>query len=150
MRSFAVVLAATLVLAGCAGGGATRPDKTVDTSGTKEALQKRVEQRWAHLIKEDFDKAWEYLTPGYRSTASREVWASNMKDRPVKWTKAVVSSTDCPEGEEFCDVTVQVEFVANSSIPMVGQIEAATPVFERWIRLKGAWYHVPQEVARAK
>ncbi len=154
---FHLALCAALVvgLSGCAAGtGSSRsapPETAKAAEGTAEkVVLQRAQERWALLVAGELAKAWEYFSPGYRSTMPREVWAANMTGRPVRWNKAQATEVTCPAREAYCDVTVQVDYVTTSGLPQIGDIAATAPVFERWIQVGGAWHFVPAEIASPK
>lgn len=135
--------AATLALALLA--GCTAPKSASDAPTGIEA---RAQKRWDLLIAGKASEAFDYFSPGYQSIKDRATYATDMAQRPVRWTKALVKTADCPEGEQFCDVTVEVHFSVESTLPGVGKIDSYSPVTERWIQTEGSWYFVPKEVAR--
>lgn len=154
---FHLALCTALVvgLSGCAAGpGSSRsalPETAKAVEGTPEkVVLQRAQERWTLLVAGELAKAWDYFSPGYRSTMPREVWAANMAGRPVRWTKAKATEATCPAREDYCDVTIEVDFVSRSALPQVGNIKATAPVFERWIRVNRAWHLVPAEVASPK
>ena len=154
---FHLALCAALVvgLSGCAAGtGSSRPvspetGKAAEGTPEKIVLQ-RAQERWTLLVAGELAKAWDYFSPRYRSTMPREVWAANMAGRPVRWTKAKATEATCPAREDYCDVAIAVDYVTRSTLPQVGDIKGTAPVFERWIRVNGAWHLVPAEIASPK
>lgn len=144
--------ALALLLAACAGGGGTKtagpaPDAPKAAAATGD-VEARATQRWALLVGAKYAEAYDYLSPGYRATTPREQYATSLTGRPVKWLGATVTGKDCPAGEAYCDVGVNVEYEVQSTLPGVGAIKSVGPVQERWIEIDGSWYFVPKEVTR--
>lgn len=131
-RKLAALLAfgvATLLMAGC-----------VDKSDPN-TLDKRSVERWNYLISHEAEKAYDYLTPGYRATQTREQYASAMNNRPITWKKATFEKKQC-DGDR-CDVEVSIEY----SLPVQGTSgktsSAESALHEVWLRIDGQWYYLP-------
>lgn len=131
-RKLAALLAfgvATLLMAGC-----------VDKSDPN-TLDKRSVERWNYLISHEAEKAYDYLTPGYRATQTREQYASAMNNRPITWKKATFEKKEC-DGDH-CKVDVTIEY----SLPVQGasgkRSDASSAQHENWLRIDGQWYYLP-------
>lgn len=130
------LIAASALLAACAGSGVTR-----DTT-SQAALKERVQQRWQLLIDKQGAKAYTYLTPGYRQTISEAQYAARMNNRPIDWSGAKLGELACKQ-PATCDVHV---FVAYSMlVPGMSQdITSVAPLTEQWLLLDNQWYYLPQ------
>ncbi|MGA9342536.1 MAG: hypothetical protein WBW61_08100 [Rhodanobacteraceae bacterium] len=129
----AALLAATLVLvAGCAAG--VKKDNTAD-------VETRAVARWNYLIDHQAEKAYDYLSPGYRATTPRAAYAKAMNGRPVQWKKVGFNKKKCDA--DRCTVYLVVSYSANISAGLGRPIESVTPLAETWIRVKGNWYYLP-------
>jgi len=73
---------AALALAGC--GAAVKKDDGA-------AVEARAAERWNLLIAHQAEKAYDYLTPGFRQTITREKYASDKNDVALRWKSAKVS-----------------------------------------------------------
>lgn len=145
------LLAASIGLLSACGGGATRPDApgaAAPPSKAPTGLEARAKARWDLLVAGKFAEAYEYLSPGMRAITARDAYAASLVGRPVKWLGAEVKGKECPEGEGFCDVAVDVSYEVQSTLPGVGALRSVGPVQERWIEIEGNWYFVPKEVTR--
>lgn len=146
-----LLLASAIALTGCATSGdrAAAGKAAGASGGTPESiLAERATTRWNLLIAGKAAEAYDYLSPGYRGTKTREQYATDLRDRPVRWKSVRHQSVECPPPGEFCDVTVEIEYEVKSHLPGVGVLSSKSPVTERWIVLDGVWYLVPKEVAR--
>ena len=109
----------------------------------KAALKQRALERWLFLINKKGDVAYEYLTPGYRSTHDQAKYAREMSDRPVLWFRASFDHETCAT-EASCEVTMLVDFRVRMTAGM-GIMTSFAYVKERWIAVDGVWYHLPSE-----
>jgi hypothetical protein len=149
MKSIPLMFAlSAALLAGCAGGPAATKTDAPAAATASGSLEERAQKRWDLLVAGKAGEAWEFFSPGYRQLKSREEYAAEIAVRPVQWTKAIVQDSKCPEGTQVCDVTVEVHFSVQSTLPGVGKLESLSPIEERWIETEGSWYFVPKEVAR--
>ncbi|SDE00836.1 hypothetical protein [Aquimonas voraii] len=131
------------LLAACAASGGGKP---AAVASDEEQLSTRPIERWEHLIAKRPDQAWEYLSPGYRSTRDRSAYVQTMSNRPVSWLRAEYQSHTCERPGEFCAVVIKVHFRVRSRQLGVGDLESYNFLTERWIKSGGTWYHVPEEV----
>ena len=126
-----------LALAGCA------------STGTKEVaaedVETRSQQRWEALLAKDYAAAYEYLTPAQRAKLTAERYAAQTSVLPVKWTSADVLDAECEQ--DRCDVRVDLGFRVRSHLPGVGWIDSKHIVVEKWLRLEGAWYYLPESAS---
>ena len=106
-----------------------------------DMIDKRSVERWDYLVAHQAEKAYDYLTPGYRATQTRESYAASMNNRPVQWTGASFKDKTC-DGDR-CKVNVNVRY----SILMPGtagrKIENENTQSETWVRVNGEWYFLP-------
>ena len=96
--------------------------------------------RWAALQAEDWEKAYSFMSPGYRETHSlssfraRYGGAPGLKDHEIR-------SVSCDE-DDLCIATVVASYEAN--IPRMGSHEGRRPFRERWILVDGEWWLFPR------
>src|SRR5690606_24177248 len=90
-RHLAALLFATLLTSACS-SQSTRPDQAGTDASAKTVnkdVERRALERWAFLIERKAEKAYDYLSPGYRQTKSRDEYAKEMNNRPVQWSKVL-------------------------------------------------------------
>lgn len=137
IRSLITVVALSALLGGCATGGSVKGDPA-------KIVEQRALQRWSLLIEHKAEQAYDLLSPGYRTTKSRDDYAREMDNRPVKWTKVSRYEdrpVDCSK-PEVCTISLQLDY----SIKIPGTSKSATaPSFltETWIHDKGQWWYLP-------
>lgn len=123
-------------LAACAGGsGSTKTD-----SGAPAALERRAVERWQLLIDGKPDEAYDYLTPGYRSTISRQEYARNALLGAIRWRSVNWRDAEC-RSADACEVSLQVEYTVRMS--GAGDVPSVNLQKEDWLLVKGKWYLLP-------
>lgn len=149
------LLASSVLLAACAGtatrtGGnnataaASAAGTTSAASDSEEALKQRAEQRWQYLIDKQAEKAYDFLTPGYRMTVSKADYAKRMNHRPVHWQAAKAHKISC-ESRDRCTVYMSITYT--TPLPGFGTAGASlfSPSKEDWLYLRNQWYYLPRE-----
>jgi hypothetical protein len=129
MRQAAMALLVTTA-AGCATTGSLTADSPANVK--QDAVKVRAQARWDALIRQDFDAAYQYLSPAFRDTTSLAAWKSRF--RPLGWRKAEVDSVAC-EGE-VCEVALRLTYDARQMTGIV------TPIQEKWVMQKGQFWYV--------
>ena len=123
------LVGATLV--GCASNPSTSP-----ATATPEVLvSERAQQRWDRLLKKDFEQAYTYLTPAYRSLKTPAQYASSFSNG-ASWQSAKVDKVTC-ESAERCTATVKLEVVVLArgfSKPL------ESTLYETWLLDEGQWW----------
>ncbi|MFA7540749.1 MAG: hypothetical protein WCZ02_01475, partial [Lysobacterales bacterium] len=104
------------------------------------ALQQRVEAYWQHLIAREYDQAYTYLTPGYRSTYSEQDFIRRARRNPVSWKGMAWQDVDCAT-QDSCLVNMLVTYTVRA--PGAGSIDTMGPIDERWMRIDRQWYMLP-------
>lgn len=127
------VLAVLLLITGCAATGHT------EEQSKERVISERAKARWQHLIKGDFESAYGYLTPAFRSSTPLRDYRARFK--PGLWTGAEVKSVTCRE-PEVCQVEMDIEYryVAGAAGPVAGK----RTLNETWRKDAGEWWNVPE------
>ena len=127
------VMAGVMFLVACAGTGETK----------HHPVEERAQQRWDALLKGDFDTAYTFYSPGYRSANSRVDFEISYRTRKVAIYQAKVLGSDC--SAEACDVTTEVGYRVGSPVPGVSKWDSTSNLQERWVKTEGKWWFVPEE-----
>jgi len=138
-RSCALLL--PLLLAACGGGA------SVKAPANDSVLEKRSVERWDLLIAHKAEKAYDFLTPGTRTTESREKYAADMNNRPVHWQSVTYIDRKCDD-PDACTLQLQAAYSVNMSARMGQDVQSVTLLWERWIRVNGQWYYLPERSAK--
>jgi hypothetical protein len=140
-----LAFAAAAALAGCAAGPA-KPTKPAKDESADVIQQKSVE-RWNFLIAHQADKAYDYLSPGYRATKAREAYATEMNGRGLRWTKVTYGDQTCEA--DTCKVNLTVDY--KLKMPGAsGTVSSFGPLTETWIKVDGRWYYLPDAMKSTK
>lgn len=126
--------AAALLLAGCA---ATTP-KTPE-----QAVAERAQARWDALLARDYETAYTYFSPGFRSSVDLDAYRTQRSRQRVRWTEADLLGVEC-DGQ-VCQAEVRVAYEYRMPVQGVGTVTSRRPLSENWIRADGKWYYVPAE-----
>ena len=140
--------ASTLLLSACASPGGGKSPRDEPAASSTATLEQRALQRWKLLIAKQADKAWEFLSPGVRSTWPREKYAAEMTQRPVQWERVDPHGEAECEADDACSVKLLVTYSLDVPLPNVGRVTSPAVIEEKWIALDGVWYHVPAEFSR--
>lgn len=132
-----------LALAACGGGA------SVKSPANDSALEKRSVERWDLLIAHKAEKAYDYLTPGTRTTQTREKYAADMNNRPVHSQSVTYIDRKCDD-PDACTLQLQAAFSVNMSARMGQDVQSVTLLWERWVRVNGQWYYLPEHTAASK
>jgi hypothetical protein len=122
-------LAAVVVLGAC---NSVPPEK---------AAGERAVERWQALIGGDFDKAYRFLSPGYRATVSAETYKRTF-GHALHWEGVTLKSVGCRE--EACEVVLSLRYQYSSKVagPMA-KMERERVLHEKWVRERGRWWYLP-------
>jgi len=108
----------------------------------KGKLDSRAMEYWRYKINKDFDKAYEYLSPGWRSTESKETFARRMSLSVVKWLSVKIKEKICSE-KDLCVVVFEIVYEYRFKGGVGGEIQVPSEVKETWMMKGNVWYHVP-------
>lgn len=133
LRLVALAAIAAVFLAACATTG----------GGGGGDVVKRAEARWEAVLAGDFERAYQYYSPGYRSSHSPGDFELSMRLRKVQFRGARFVDHAC-EGDR-CDLKFEVKYFVASPVPGLDKWESKTTLDETWIRTQGEWWYLPDE-----
>lgn len=125
-----VIVALSVHLAGCA-------DKA-----SPDNVDRRSVERWNFLIAHQAEKAYDYLSPGFRSTQEREAYATAMNNRPLQWKGAKFKRKECDA--DRCKVEIDVSYLLVMPGALGKSVESTSTQSETWILVDGEWYFLPK------
>jgi hypothetical protein len=131
-RLFVGMACCLLLLSGCA------------TSVSKESqIEERATARWDALLSGDMITAYEYLSPGYRSSVSLNQYQRSLLSRQLSWTNASYNGSECTEVS--CKVKISLNYVVRGAIPGIKEFKGTQNVAESWVSVDRVWYLVPDK-----
>lgn len=128
----ALVVCGLLLASACAAPG-----------NKQSSIEERASARWDAFLAGDLAGAYEYLSPGYRSSVSSLQYQRMVLLQQIKYTSAKYVSSECEE--TTCNVTVLVGFTVYGALPGVKSFDGTRNVDESWVLVDGNWYMVPEK-----
>jgi hypothetical protein len=104
-------------------------------------VQELAQERWDTLFSGDLHAAYEYLSPGYRSSVSSIQYQKSVLTQRVQWTGAEVIGGVCLESS--CKIQISLDFSLIAVLPGVPRYDGNQTVDENWIKTDGKWWFVP-------
>jgi len=109
----------------------------------QSTIEERANARWDALLAGDPAGAYEYLSPGYRSSVSSLQYQRMVLLQQIKYTSAKYRTSECEE--TTCTVTVLVGFTVYGAVPGVKSFDGTRNIDESWVMVDGNWYMVPEK-----
>ncbi len=106
-------------------------------------VEERAQARWDAVLSRDYDAAYSYYSPGYRSSTSRVDFEIALRLRRISIESAEVEESSCEANA--CTVQARVEYLVVSPVPGIDEWKSKRLVEERWIRTKDEWWYLPTE-----
>lgn len=134
-RRSALIFAAlaTLALSACA----TTP------AGDDKRVVDRAQARWDAITGNELEEAYEYYSPGYRSTTSLIDFATGVRLRKVTYTSAEYLDHQCEQSR--CTVRFTVGFRVIAPVPGMTRYDGKQVIEDTWIRTSGEWWYLPDK-----
>jgi hypothetical protein len=129
--SYLALLCSLLLLSACATSAPKPPS----------SIEDRATLRWEKLLGDDIAGAYEYLSPGYRSSVSSVQYQRSILLKRVRWTDAKYVKSECED--VTCDVTLMLGYSVSGAIPGIKSYSGKQDIVETWILTDGVWYLVP-------
>ena len=127
------VLAAMITLSSCA-------SRTISDD---ERVVERAQQRWDAVIAGDLETAYEFFSPGYRSTHSLIDFGVSERMRRVKRNSAEYVEHSCEETR--CLVKFLVGFTVYKPVPGMVDYSSKSLLEDTWIKTNGEWWYLPKK-----
>ena len=111
------------------------------TSRTENTIEKQATSRWDAILSDDLAGAYEFLSPGFRSSVSSAQYQRSVLLKRVKWTAAQYIESQCTE--TTCKVKISLNYALYGALPGVKSFEGTETIEESWVLVDGNWYFVP-------
>lgn len=110
----------------------------------KEKLRDRINEYWQYRIKEDVERAYQCEVPAFREKVPIFQYLNRFK--LVKHLDAEVQEIEVKGGEASSSLKLTyVIFLKAISEKKLSKLEK-----EKWVRIEGTWYHVPEDFEMKK
>jgi hypothetical protein len=135
----ALALLTAAALGGCAAPAVKKDDAAV--------VRERAVERWNLLIAHKAEQAYDYLSPGYRATQTRDEYAKSKNSSQIHWQSVAPVDEKCEA--ETCVVHVIV--TSNITLPQLQghEVKSESPLTEQWLKTNGQWFFLPPDVQKA-
>jgi len=124
------LLASLALLSACAG-----------TTPKTSHIEERAMAYWDTLFSGDLAGAYEFLSPGFRSSVSSMDYQRSILTKQVQWTSAEYRGSEC--SETTCSVQISLGYRVMGAVPGVKSFTGTQKIEESWIMIDGMWYLVP-------
>jgi hypothetical protein len=131
--------ALAVLLAACAGTGGSRGD--LAGNDPSAPLEQRALERWRLLIDRKPELAYAYLTPGYRATRPLAEYRGAPSNPTLQWTGISWHKAEC-EQPDSCQAKLLLDY--EMTVQGAGKIPGIQELTERWLRIDGTWFHLPE------
>lgn len=129
------VIFSLLIFSGCA------TKEAVKNLTDEDQLKERVMAYWSYKVNQEFDKSYEYEAPFFRNTTSLVKYIRSFKSGRLEWKGAEVKSLKIDGSSAIIDLKISIRLDLGPS----SKIEHEVPLKEKWVRVDGTWYNVPQK-----
>jgi hypothetical protein len=99
-------------------------------------VRKQANERWNALVATDFSRAYEFSTPGFKSTVPLDAYKARF-GRAVVWVSGEVVDVSCPEAAK-CIANVRVEYKPSVGEKTYGDT-TYTHINETWLLVDSRW-----------
>jgi len=113
------------------------------TMSKETAVEERAKARWETLLAGDLDGAYEFLSPGFRSSVSSQQYQRSLLLKRIKWDDAQVIESECEE--TTCIVRISLDYTLYGALPGVSSFSGTQKIDESWLLVNGSWYFVPEK-----
>ena len=106
-----------------------------------QSIEQRAQARWDALLGKDFEQAYSYLSPGFRSSQSLGDYEMAFRLRRVRYDSAVYMDKQCET--DACTVRLNMGYTLTAPLRGVKIWKSKAVINEKWVRIKGRWWFLP-------
>lgn len=110
---------------------------------TENNIENRATARWNAVLSDDLAGAYEFLSPGFRSSVTSKQYQRSLLRSRVKWNSARYVESECTE--TTCKVKISVDYTLYHVLPGVKSFDGTKLIEENWVLNDGVWYFVPDD-----
>jgi hypothetical protein len=122
-RAFWLVI--VVAVAGCA-------SNPLASRSIQEIVKEKAQAKWDAMVKSDFARAYEFMSPAGKSVTTAAAYANSLK--PGFWVGAKVYEVTCPSAE-LCDVEMLIDYT------YAGR-KMSTTLREKWVKQDSDWWYL--------
>ncbi len=115
-------------------------------SNTEDVLRERITDYWNYKMKEEFDKSYAYEDPFFRKQVNLVNYIRRFRTDIVKWKSAAVKEIKLAGDSAEVDMILRTKV----RLPQIKTVEHDSLTKEKWVKVDGVWYHVPEGFKNAK
>lgn len=115
----------------------------------KNKLDNRVIDFWNFKIDKDYKKAYNFLSPGWKSTESQESYAQRIEQSVVTWIDVKLKKKMCSK-PGLCQVGLEVTYEYMFRGATTQKMTIPTMLVENWMLIDNIWYNVPIKKNKGK
>ena len=121
---------------------AVLPACAVVKSSPEELVTANAEAYWQAMIDEDYEKAYGFLSPGFRLKVDKFVYRNRFAGK-TSYKTAVVESLACQD--ERCQATVNLGYTIHGVPPYGFELERTEQRKQLWVYSEGGWWLLPKK-----
>jgi len=106
-----------------------------------EIVAERSQARWDAVLARDYETAYSFYSPGFRSTRSVADLEIKLRLQRIRWTNAKYRDHSCTG--DSCTVRVDLTYKVSSPVPGVDSWNGFDLIEEQWVRTGGEWWYIP-------
>ena len=112
-------------------------------SGGGGTVVSRAEARWNAIIAGDYSTAYQYYTPGYRSSHTPGDFEVAMRLRKVQIREVKFLEDNCEAS--VCTLKFETKYHVTSPVPGLDAWTSSTKIEEKWVKTGGNWWYFPED-----
>lgn len=92
------------------------------------------------MVAGDYEKAYGFLTPGFRGQESLEAYKGRFEGK-TKWLEAVMTGIECEPDVCEAEFSTKYRFLGAPPIP---PMDVKGSLKEKWVHTQGEWWQLPK------
>ncbi|MEB8430929.1 hypothetical protein OO007_01735 [Cocleimonas sp. KMM 6892] len=111
----------------------------------RSELETRVSERWGAFVNHKFGDAYKYATPTYRAVFTKDLYVSQFS-HGIDWNLTKIADIKYDPATSVATVIVLVETKPKNSKGLSAEASVASvEIREKWLHIKGQWWHSSSE-----
>ena len=106
-----------------------------------QSIEQRAQARWDALLGKDYERAYAYFSPGFRSSQSLSDFEMTFRLRRVRYDSAKYMDQQCET--DVCTVRLNMGYTLTAPLRGVKIWKSKAVIKEKWVRINGHWWFLP-------